>query len=324
MSLVAYDNSDSDGEELEHEVRENGKVIIPEKGLFTSLPQPNVQNNTDEVTEEEDEFLKKKEVGMDKPPKQKIKITVPLPSDFSDEEDEGGNLKKKQKTLSKSSGLFAILPPPKTQPITTKHFVPNSVKRNLTPRNATQNVKNPKINKAPPTKPKKEIVPEELESDDEDLKDIPDTFDEETWQKVCGKVKKPIKPIIEVVSEPGNEAVIEIAPEPVKSYQGLDNKAFKELMGANHKRKGQQQNINIVDINEEEILPDKDVWMTKALTDPELSAKYVVKDPVNDTCKRKHHITYLAQQAKANEQELQNQWASNRFTRQKTQAKYGF
>lgn len=55
-------------------------------------------------------------------------------------------------------------------------------------------------------------------------------------------------------------------------------------------------NIKLIDINEEEILPDKDIWMRKSLTDPEQAPKYVVTDPVNDTCRKKHHITYLAQQ----------------------------
>jgi len=40
--------------------------------------------------------------------------------------------------------------------------------------------------------------------------------------------------------------------------------------------------------------------------------------------KRKHQITYLAHEAKAREQELQNQWAQNRMSRRQTQSKYGF
>jgi len=40
--------------------------------------------------------------------------------------------------------------------------------------------------------------------------------------------------------------------------------------------------------------------------------------------KRKHQITYLAAEAKAREEELQNQWAQNRTARRATQSKYGF
>ncbi len=40
--------------------------------------------------------------------------------------------------------------------------------------------------------------------------------------------------------------------------------------------------------------------------------------------KRKHQITYLAVEAKAREQELQQQWAANRANRRQTKMKYGF
>lgn len=68
---------------------------------------------------------------------------------------------------------------------------------------------------------------------------------------------------------------------------------FKELVG-NSKRR--PENIKLIDINEDEVLPDKDQWLTKSLTDPSYAPKAVIDEPVNDTCRRKHHITYLAQQ----------------------------
>lgn len=59
------------------------------------------------------------------------------------------------------------------------------------------------------------------------------------------------------------EVIVDIAPEPEKPYDGLNNTAFKELVG---KSKMPIGNIKLIDINEEEILPDKDLWMTKSLT----------------------------------------------------------
>ena len=44
----------------------------------------------------------------------------------------------------------------------------------------------------------------------------------------------------------------------------------------------------------------------------------------NPTMKRKHHITYLAHQAKARELALKEEWARNRITRNQSKAKYGF
>lgn len=64
--------------------------------------------------------------------------------------------------------------------------------------------------------------------------------------------------------------------------------------------------------------------LLKSLTDPNGATKPVVTSPVNDTCRKRHHITYLAERAKANEQELQAQWSANHQARNQTRAKYGF
>ena len=40
--------------------------------------------------------------------------------------------------------------------------------------------------------------------------------------------------------------------------------------------------------------------------------------------RKKHQITFLAQQAKAYEQELKNQWADSKFKRQQAKNRYGF
>ncbi|RZB62194.1 PRCC domain containing protein [Asbolus verrucosus] len=139
------------------------------------------------------------------------------------------------------------------------------------------------------------------------------------WQKVCGRRSKP-KEVIQPPEEVSDSKIINIAPEPVKPYDGLDNAAFKELVGKSKR----PVNIKLIDINEEEILPDKNLWLTKSLTDPDSAPKAVIENPVDPTRKKKHHITYLAEQAKVNEQELQSQWSANKYTRNQTRAKYGF
>lgn len=251
---------------------------------LTKLPEPKKKAN--EVIEEvQDEFLKKKEQPTERP-KTTVKITVPALAQFdSDDEDDG--IEKKPKVMQKASGLFAVLPPPKGTPLSNKSFIPNILTRK------------------PQAKPKKVTKPkpiiqntENVESDDDEdvMKDIPETFDEETWKQVCAPNKKPQKRTItetdiSYVSEARSS--IEIAPEAVEPYAGLDNEAFKQLVGSVKRRK---ENIKLIDINEEEVLPDKDLWLTKSLTDPDMVPKEEVEDPVNDTCRRKHHITYLAQQ----------------------------
>lgn len=91
-------------------------------------------------------------------------------------------------------------------------------------------------------------------------------------------------------------------------------------------------------------------WLQKNLTEEYAESKNIGSDiNITGQSKRKHQITYLAQQviykftyyfikyfklifntiykcvqAKANELKLKNMWAENRLTRKQTQAKYGF
>lgn len=115
-------------------------------------------------------------------------------------------------SLQKASGLFGILPPPKQTPLTATSFIPT---RLLKPK--------------PPQKPKN-VLQEKLkkisglESDDEDLSELPESFDDAMWQKVCGRKKKIVKPI-HVVQPIVDAAVIEPAPEAVEPNNTLDNEA---------------------------------------------------------------------------------------------------
>lgn len=68
---------------------------------------------------------------------------------------------------------------------------------------------------------------------------------------------------------------------------------FKELVGNSKRRR---ENIKLIDLNEDEVLPEKDQWLTKSLTDPSYAPKPTIEEPVDDTRRRKHHITFLAQQ----------------------------
>ncbi|XP_018336789.1 uncharacterized protein LOC108745175 [Agrilus planipennis] len=287
MSLVAYDDSESDEEKT--------------------------QNAYEEKT------LKSKQT-----------VKIPIPTINYDSDDEPVSKKVKTNDQNKKSGLLSILPPPKVQPGKVITLIPNVVKKKSTvisnkrakeTLNTKESVK--ETNSSSSSSSSK--VEESDDSDDE----VISNFDEELWQKINAQSKRrtaftlPAKHTVN--SDLSNNAGsmvsdIEIAPSAEKPYEGLDNAAFKELVG---RGKQKAMDVNIIDIHEDEIRPDKADWL-KSLTDPNYAPKQEVEDEVNDTCKRKHHITYLAQQAKANELELQNQWAQNRFARKQTQAKYGF
>ncbi|XP_037936012.1 uncharacterized protein LOC119670006 [Teleopsis dalmanni] len=118
--------------------------------------------------------------------------------------------------------------------------------------------------------------------------------------------------------------------EAQKRYhdQELDREAIQALVGSNAKRRRQHQNQNIqvVELSSEQVLPNREEWMRTALassTTYQPRGELVDEEPVAGT-RRKHQITYLAHKAKANEAELQAMWATNRQNRRATQSKYGF
>lgn len=120
-------------------------------------------------------------------------------------------------------------------------------------------------------------------------------------------------------------------PLPEQEYRvdssgnvAFDDKAIEYLCGRRGvKRKQELGNIEIVEINGEDNKPDEREWMVKALTEETARPASYGAGP-SGTSKRKHQITYLAHQAKANELDLKNQWAQNRFNKQQTRSKYGF
>ncbi|XP_049876137.1 proline-rich protein PRCC [Pectinophora gossypiella] len=115
--------------------------------------------------------------------------------------------------------------------------------------------------------------------------------------------------------------------EPIGSSSDvvLDEEAIRQLCGARGKRK--REDIQIVDVNQQEVLADAREWLMKGLMDDtskRVSSSKKRGDEPTTQQRRKHQITYLAHQAKANEVELQNQWANNRMSKRQTQSKYGF
>lgn len=354
MALVAYDYaSGSEPEEDEEDESQKSSVVIPPKptvqqngvqpsssqdksdidsivdddpppttsGLFSKLPETKSVSNEIAEGQIEDFIPKSKPVKE----RQKVKITIPSLSEFASLDDDEP-VAKKAKPAGKGSSLLSLLPPVKGSVLTAKSFVPNSVakKPNSQKPSTTNSLVPNSVRLKAEAKKKaaldrltkaKAAAGSDAESDDEF--EMPETFDDDMWQKLCGRPSKPK----EIITEP--EPVVEsvnIAPEPEKPYDGLDNQAFKELVGKTKRPVG---NIRMIDINEEEILPEKDIWMTRALTDPEMEQK-PEEETVDPTKRKKHHITYLAQQAKANEQDLKTQWATSRNNRLQSRAKYGF
>lgn len=292
--------------------------------MFSLLPDTKQSEKAVDTTKDDEieDFIPKYKPTEKLKEKQKVKISIPSLSEFDPVDDDEPKAKK-AKPSAKGSGLIGILPPVQGAPLTTKSFVPKVVTDKKPIKQNTQLVPNVIRQKAAAKKAQilKKLISKGNSSDAESDDDfeMPETFDDEMWEKVCGrpKQKKTVQP-----EEPAVvEETINIAPEPEKPYDGLDNEAFKELVGKSKRPIG---NIKLIDVNEEEIVPERDIWMAKSLTDPELAPKEEVENPVDPTRRKRHHITYLAQQAKANEQDLKNQWASSKNNRMATRAKYGF
>jgi len=355
MALVNYDYSSGSDNEITDEEEEpsssnvvlngfKGTIVLNQVGqtpnqinntetnpqeniLFATLPES--RNVSLQGTQEEDKL--EDFIPTVKTLKEKKKVQIPIPSlrDFDEPDNEGPSIKRIKPT-QKASGLLGILPPVQSVPLSNISFVPNTVKsknipqksastsKGLVPDSVKKNLETKKM--ATLLAKRRKGSDSETDDDDDDMP-IPDTFDDQMWEKVCGRTK-PEKTVQIDNSQTSDLEQFTIAPEPEKPYDGLDNRAFKELVGKSKKPLG---NIKLIDINEDEIKADQDLWMVKSLTDPEMMApRGDPSDPVDPTKKRKHHITYLAQQAKANEQELKTAWASSKNNRMMSRSKYGF
>lgn len=330
MALVAYEYSDS--EEENEEDTENGKVEINNKnnnddqplsagGLFSSLPTPK-QPVFNVIEEENDDILKKAEQIKKTAKKEPVKIAIPALSGYNSDEEDAP--KKIAKAPIKATGLFAVLPAPKcklpeknakfdAKVVTQKNLVPRAVKNN---------------NKA---------AKKQVDSDDEDVKDgehffssifTDNKFTPITTSSVLNNVQVncavPVKEQVSKTNQYFADLVTNSAKDEneTEDTDTLDENAIKELCGK--RRKGNNgEDIRVIDINADDVMPDPRDWQTKALTE-ETPTTVNKGDEPSLQSRRKHQITYLAYQAKVNEQELKNQWALNRMTRKQTQAKYGF
>ncbi|XP_069682465.1 proline-rich protein PRCC [Periplaneta americana] len=119
-----------------------------------------------------------------------------------------------------------------------------------------------------------------------------------------------------------NDDYISIRQEDLQ----LNEEALQRLCGRRAKR--QQQEMQLIEVSGDAIMPDPNEWLTKQLTQEQETKIHSHSHRKNDgpttQQRRKHQITYLAFQAKENELELKNQWSQNRMSRKQTQSKYGF
>uniref|UniRef100_U5ERC1 Putative mitotic checkpoint protein prcc n=1 Tax=Corethrella appendiculata TaxID=1370023 RepID=U5ERC1_9DIPT len=143
MSLVAYDASSDEESDEEEIVEENtdlkseiankkNRSIEISSNFLNQLPAPKT-SVAKEIIEEDDEFLRKKEIPVEKPtpfvvPQRKngkVQITIPALRDFKDDADDTKAKVKETPIIGaslppKKSGLLDLLPKPKLSVIELK------------------------------------------------------------------------------------------------------------------------------------------------------------------------------------------------------------
>jgi proline-rich protein PRCC len=83
-------------------------------------------------------------------------------------------------------------------------------------------------------------------------------------------------------------------------------------------------NIEFIDVNVNDHIGPVNVEYMKTISQERQDPSSTSGIQPNSTMKRKHHITFLAHQAKARELSLKEEWARNKATRDQSRARYGF
>jgi len=304
---------------------EDDFVTLENDSVFSVLPSPKHIPEIIDSDFSKKLLLNRPSTLPEKPSlKKTVKITLPSLVEFDD--DLPRPVVKKVAPSSKGTGLFALLPPPKNSgTAATLKLIPDSLKK-LTP--LSKPVKKMAV-KPVPRIPVKVPVVEDSDSDDEssgDFLGLNRPVNPEPVVVLPPFVPEPVlvdKPIHEeLIPEPDHYETSDFVPVETEALS-LDDEAIAKLCGGS-KRKRTAMQAELIDINETEIRPDKDEWLMKALTEEKPTRSHKKSGGPSGQSKRKHQITYLAYQAKANEQDLQNQWSQNRMTKRQTQSKYGF
>lgn len=287
--------------------------------------------------------------------RQPVKIFLPTLSEIGGES-RTVTVAVPEKPIAKGGGLINMLPPPKSilgiasnfkssTPSTASDnkakstMIPHAVKKQIDNR-----TKSSKGNVASALTAKTSTAGEvSSDSDDDEAEDFFSLNDEKklpevSANEILGMVARKTAKLAEASQKIQKMMVNdgqEDAESPADEYESSSQSAagsiqqrerdIQALCGSRAKR-ARKEEINFIELSHEEVMPNRDEWLRSQLTaTTEYQPRGLVgfDDPGTGT-KKKHQITYLAYQAKANEQELEAMWAANRNSRRQTQSKYGF
>lgn len=337
------------------DVTENVKI----NELKLNLPAPKSKKSLI-IEEEDDEFLRKKVQPslVEKPKRQPVKITIPSLSKFDDDDFPKAKNASIGPNPAKQNSLLGMLPPPRfngtftkpketqktddasastTKPTVTKttSLVPHSVSNKL-----KQDAAKPKASTSASTNKNTSLALNYANSDDSDNEDSGDFFSLNTEDKLPEINASEIKAMVEKKAtqmakfkknlDDSEQISMETDEYPDQvsstSVRQRDDINIEALIGARAAKRSRKEDIQFIDISQDQVTSNYDEWQRNQLqseTQFQPTGRLVTGDPGAGT-KKKHQITYLAYQAKANEAELQAMWANNRQSRRQTQSKYGF
>lgn len=296
--------------------------------------------------------------------RQPVKITIPSLSEFKDDDlGFKGEVVSVKRNPQKPNGLLSMLPPPKfegafgkpkekpSSSSSSSDSAPVTKTTSLVPHSVANKMKQAVAEKAKP-KPSATVAGKKRglglnynNSDDSDNEDdgSGDFFSLNTEEKlpevsaseITAMVAKKSNQMAEF-SKSLNEAqtnAMEVddyaAAQPSSSsyVQDTDNINIEALIGARAAKRARKGDIQFIDISQDQVGLSHDEWQRNQLqseTQFVPTGRLNVGEGPGTGTKKKHQITYLAYQAKANEAELQAMWANNRQSRRQTQSKYGF
>lgn len=323
-----------------------------ESTIFSSLPKPRTQIPFGGTEDKLQNILLNKSGKSDGANKKDtVKISIPSLSEF--ENDDSSQPAQKKVKQSKATGLFSVLPPPKNATVkeSNRQLIPNVIKNQISKAKTDNLIKlkssttktnvahqnglnevdddgdagstsffGEGISTADQQRPIMNYGTENYTSEayctaENDVSNIPIPSEDRT-------VSYPQYNISDMPPNYNQERNCNNVASGSDTLE-LDDKALQILCGG--KRKRNQMPVNIIELSGEEIMPDSKEWLLKQFTEEKTrSHSHKKNNGPSIQSRRKHQITYLAYQAKAQELELQNQWAQNRMSRRQTQSKYGF
>lgn len=358
MSLVAYGDSDQSDDEAEQDEQiddvnigqaTNSTATISDplsvetSPLFSKLPAP--QNTSTTVLDPSLQEIVKQPAKTAK--SKRAQILIPSLDEWDDDEDEEQQKKKIKRAAQTGSGLMGLLPAPRHGSTTSVQLTPQVLTRPRTVPNKVPQTSAPST--TPPTMVAETRASQAWSEDPDEPGGLNQSGSSAPSFFTFGETPLPQpEPPVEGYSIPTTETYTPDVPqvdalhtvqrEPTpESRRGkivfaepaepgtsafdveLDDGALVRLRGR------RQEEINIIDVSADSQV-DKSRILIRGLTEEQPQQSHSDNSDFNTSQqhRRKHQITYLAQQAKAREQELKNMWSQNRMTRRQTQAKYGF